>query len=90
MKLIKLIPIIAFGLFCGIFGWQFGKHCGVEVQVKDKVPTIQEIQKLVGCEKIDGKLCPNWRESETQRKWDKALCAQYAELTEVFYPEVTK
>ena len=35
--------------------------------------TIEEIQRLVGCEKIDGIWGP-----ETDRKYKRALCDQYA------------
>ena len=74
----KLISAILFGLSCGVFGWQFGRHCGVEPQVKDIIPTIKEIQTMVGCEKIDGKLSPDWRKSETQAKWNRAVFNQNA------------
>ncbi len=66
---------------CGIVAclcWQFFKDCAVEPQVKNRVPTIEEIQTLIGCEKIDGKLGPAWWKSETQIKWEQALGNQYA------------
>ena len=44
----------------------------------DKLPTIEEIQRLIGCETIDGKVSPDWRHSETQKKWERALCNQFA------------
>lgn len=37
-----------------------------------KIPQIEEIQRLIGCEKIDGRLGP-----ETQQKWDRAICDQF-------------
>lgn len=36
MKLLKIIPAILFGLFCGLLGWQFGRDCGVEPQIDRK------------------------------------------------------
>jgi len=80
MKLLKLLTAILFGLFCGIFGWQFGRHCGVEPQIEKRIPTVKEIQRMVGAEP-DGKLCKGWGcpgHSETQEKWDRAICDQYA------------
>lgn len=35
------------------------------------LPTIRELQQIVGCEKIDGKVGDSWRTSETQHKWIK-------------------
>lgn len=50
---------------------------------ENPIPTIIEIQALLAEKgyykgKIDGKLAPNWRESQTQAAWDKAICDQYA------------
>lgn len=50
--------------------WQLGYETGLKAQ---KLPTIQEIQERIGCEKIDG----IWGE-ETNRLYDQALCDQYA------------
>ena len=33
------------------------------------LPTIVELQTIVGCEKIDGRVGDSWRTSETQEKW---------------------
>lgn len=33
------------------------------------LPTIRELQTIVGCKKIDGKVGDSWRTSETQQKW---------------------
>ena len=80
MKLLKLIAIIAFGLFCGLFCWGFGKRCGVEVQVKDKIPTKIELQQMlvnagydIGPKGADGRIGV-----DTKKAWD---------LAEVFYGE---
>ena len=67
--------------------------CHLENKVKclqaqlDQVPEIKDIQqKLVekGFDiKVDGHLCPSWRDrdhSQTQQAWDKALMNQYYEL----------
>jgi len=72
IKTIKLFIAIAYGLFCGIFGWQFGAHCAVEPQVEKRIPALEDIQKMVGAKPdgIYGK--------ETQEKWDEAICSQYA------------
>ena len=40
------------------------------------LPTIEQVQEFLGCEKIDGKLGDSWRTSETQRLWDAALNAE--------------
>jgi len=45
------------------------------------LPTIQQIQRAIGCEKVDGKVCCGWANpghSETQTKWDKAICDKFA------------
>ncbi len=44
------------------------------------IPTIEEIQKWVGCEKIDGIIGP-----ETIEKWDRALCNQAAQKWDYYY-----
>lgn len=47
-----------------------------------KIPTIQDIQRRLGCKKIDGRLCEMWNvegHSETQKLWDDAICQQYAD-----------
>ena len=78
----KLLAAILFALFCGIFGWQFGRHCGVEPQVETRIPTFKDVQRMVGAEP-DGIIGP-----ETIAKWDKAVCNQYAnELSGHYYAE---
>ena len=44
------------------------------------IPTIEEIQTEIGCEKIDGILG-----DETQRLWDLAICNQYASEWDFMY-----
>lgn len=47
-----------------------------------KLPSIKDIQRRIGCEKIDGRLCKMWcveGHSETQEKWGAAICQQYAD-----------
>ena len=76
MKLItKLLWVMlaltwaAVGLMC----WQLFRDCGVEPQVGERVPTVQEIQKMVGCEKIDGIIG-----KETLERWSEAIIKQEA------------
>jgi len=56
-------------------GYRFGKAevRSEKLEVVSAVPTIQQIQQLIGCEKIDGKIGP-----ETLDKWNRAVCDQYA------------
>jgi len=42
MKIVKALSAILLGLFCGVFVWQFGRHCGVEPQVS-KPPTFDDL-----------------------------------------------
>ncbi|MGA2324310.1 MAG: hypothetical protein ABSG22_10725 [Sedimentisphaerales bacterium] len=42
--------------------------------IAERIPTIEEIQQLIGCEKIDGKIGP-----ETIAKWNRMVCDQYAQ-----------
>ncbi len=35
------------------------------------LPTIRELQIIVGCKKIDGKVGDSWYTSETQQKWEE-------------------
>jgi len=41
------------------------------------LPTIRELQTIIGCEKIDGRVGDSWRTSETQQKWEKYLNNYY-------------
>ena len=56
-----LISLIALGSFC----------VGMEYQKlrPEPFPSIREWQEKIGCEKIDGKLGPCYRDSEVQAKW---------------------
>lgn len=46
----------------------------------DYIKSIAEIQEQVGCKKIDGKVSPDWRSSETQTKLDAAYGQQCANV----------
>ena len=72
MKIIKLISAFVCGVLACL-SWQMFADCGIEPRTEEKVPTIKEIQELIGCEKIDGKLGP-----DTQAKWDKAVGDRHA------------
>ena len=71
------------------FGWQFHKAYGMQHQQicqanqNAGIPTVEDIQRLVGCEKIDGKIGP-----ETLAKWDRAICDQYA--TQYLGPQIAQ
>ena len=65
-----LVMLIAFGSMYA--GYQAGLAEKNQRQL-ERIPEIKEIQRLVGCEKIDGKLG-----RETQTKWDRAIFNQYA------------
>jgi len=78
MKLLKLLTAFACG-FVGCLSWQFFADCGVEPQVKKQIPTIKEIQEMVGAEP-DGIIG-----HETLKKWDAALCNQYASQWNFYY-----
>ena len=41
----------------------------------DLLPSIMDVQRRLGA-KVDGKLGPCWRKSETQRLWDEQVCQQ--------------
>jgi hypothetical protein len=71
-KLSKIFLVIAYGIACLLVGWTLNGRYGVEKQVSDHIPTIEQIQLLVGAEP-DGKLGP-----ETISKWKLAVNDQYA------------
>ena len=78
----KLLKAILFGLFCAIFGWGFGRYCGVEPQVKDKLPSLIDIQRQIGA-KPDGIYG-----RETKEMWDRAVGNQIAKQWDWMYLEV--
>jgi len=43
------------------------------------LPSIEDIQRRVGA-KVDGKVSPDWRNSETQTKWEAEYCQQAANV----------
>ena len=71
LKLITAITAFACGVVA-VFSWRFFADCGVEPQVSDRVPSLAEIQQMVGAE-ADGIYG-----QETREKWDKAICDQLA------------
>jgi len=42
-----------------------------------RIISIRDMQKKIGCIKVDGKLGPMWKHSETQAKWMKEYYKQY-------------
>lgn len=94
MKITRLLIALAFGLFCGIFGWQFGRHYGVEPEVSIQVSSIREFQEQLNIIEpnnpipVDGKLSNDWRNSKTQTKWDRIVCNQYAAKWDYMYEEI--
>lgn len=46
---------------------------------QQEIPTIRNMQRILGCEKIDGRLGPCWRDSETQTKWEEKIIQQHIE-----------
>ena len=71
-RIFKIISAVLFGLFCAIFGWEVGKEYGVEIQVKEQLPSLEYIQKVIGVKPdgIYGK--------ETKEAWEKYLNTQFA------------
>ena len=69
---LQIVGVTAVILASGYGGWSLR---GMQSEAPREAPlrTIEEVQRLVGCAKIDGKLGP-----ETQRLWDRAICNQYA------------
>lgn len=55
--------------------WEQGYRAGYNT-----IKTIREFQQQIGCEKIDGKVSPDYQHSETQEKWVAAICQQYANV----------
>lgn len=76
---------------CLLFGW-LGYVCVradmAEIYERgykagyDYIKPISVFQRQIGCEKIDNKVSPDWRNSETQALWEKAYGNQSAN---VFY-----
>jgi len=53
--------------------WSEAPAINTEKPYEVWLPTIRELQTIVGCEKIDGRVGDSWRTSETQQKWEKYL-----------------
>lgn len=45
-----------------------------------RIPHLRDFQRLIGCEKIDCKVGPSWKDSETQAKWQTAYLNQHGVL----------
>ena len=79
MKHLKQIAIniLLALLYCAacIFIWEVGTNCGVDKEAHDRIPTIRDVQKMVGAFE-DGKFGP-----ETEYLWNKAICNQIAAQT---------
>ena len=81
--IVGLLFIAATGLFCQVVclkwqqweKWEQGYRAGY-----NKIKTIKEFQQQIGCEKIDGKVSPDYQNSETQAKWVVAIGQQYANV----------
>jgi len=58
--------------FLACFSWQIFRDCGVEPQINKQIPSLAEVQRMVGA-KSDGIYGP-----ETREKWDRAICDQFA------------
>ena len=71
--IIGLLIVLCIGL--AVDNWQL-RQTGVVY-----VPSVIELQKIVGCEKIDGKVSDDWRNSETQKKSDLYYGQQSADIS---------
>lgn len=73
MTILKIVSAFVCG-FMACLCWQFFRDCGVEPQVKKQIPSLIEIQKMVGA-KPDGIYG-----HETQTKWEEAYGNQSANV----------
>ncbi|KKL79514.1 hypothetical protein LCGC14_2014110 [marine sediment metagenome] len=76
--LVGIVIVIAIG--SSVQNYERGQKIVTLQAQANLVPTIEKIQEMIGCEKIDGKICNQWYDpnhSETAAKWDKAICDQY-------------
>jgi hypothetical protein len=71
-KLSRIALVIAYGIACLLVGWTLNGKYGVQVQVGEKIPSVRDIQRMVGA-KEDGRIG-----KDTIEKWDAAICNQYA------------
>ena len=81
MKALRLLLAFVCG-FMACFSWAMFQEAGIEPQVDKAVPSIAEIQKMVGAEP-DGIMG-----QETLRKWDEVICEQFAGRSNHYYEEV--
>lgn len=61
-------PLLTVIVACLLVGWIVGFIAGYCFYY-EPFPSIRQWQAKIGCKKIDGKLGPCWKKSETQTKW---------------------
>ena len=65
-----------------LHGWTMKQYVAGWSDGYNYIKPIKDLQRQIGCEKIDGWFAPCWRDSETQTRYEWALGNQYtAELT---------
>ena len=73
-KKIEIAAIISWSLGCILLGYWLNETDWSDAPaISTELPTIREVQEIIGCEEVDGKMSPDWRQSETQRKWDEFI-----------------
>ena len=68
--LVGIVIVIAIG--SSVQNYERGQKILTLQAQANLVPTIEKIQEMIGCEKIDGKICNQWYDpnhSETSTKW---------------------
>lgn len=76
----KIKIATVFIILCMVYGGGYLSselHKGDAPAASAELLTIRRVQEIIGCEKIDGKVSPDWRQSETQKKWDAYINDQY-------------
>jgi len=73
MKILRSIFLVLIICSFGLSGLWFGYRMGAAENKGNRIPSISELQVLIGAEP-DGIIGP-----ETLRKWEKALCDQYSQ-----------
>jgi hypothetical protein len=71
-KLSAILVVLAYGFACIGIGWAMNTKYGVCIQVSDRIPSIRDIQAMVGAYQ-DGRIG-----AETLKLWDRAICEQEA------------
>jgi hypothetical protein len=92
MKHYKIkIPLILFLVFLvGVFTGRSGRPQIDWDNPPENViiPSVSQLQRIVGCEKVDGKPCKSFHvedHSETWEKWDDYICNQEARKWDFYY-----